>query len=121
VRREREPVGIATFGRVAGDPAFSGEEIQFAEALSLQLGVILQNNALLAEANRLAQHEKQINEITTRLRGSLDAQIALETAAESLGLALGDVTVGIRLLGPRDTGPPMAGAVLEAGRERPDE
>ena len=74
--------------------------MQFAEALSLQLGVILQNKALLAEANRLARREKQINEITSKLRGTLDTKIALNTVAESLGAALGNVSVGIRLYEP---------------------
>jgi GAF domain-containing protein len=109
-----------------GDPPFSGEEVQFAEALSLQLGVILQNNALLAEANRLAQREKQINDITSKLRGSLDSQIAMETAAESLGIALGNVRVGIRLLDPLESSSTSAGvtdgpdraATMERGSNR---
>ncbi len=97
IREENQPAGIAAFARRSQRHRFSGEEVQFCEALALQLGVILHNNQLLAEASRLARREQQINQITSELRGSLDVVTALEKAAASLGEALGDARIQIRL------------------------
>jgi GAF domain-containing protein len=89
-------------------------------AVASQAAIALQNARLFGEAQRRAQRERQIYEITTKLRRSPDIATILQTAVDELGHALRADRALVRLgvkpaEGQRDTG----GKADEAGEESP--
>ncbi|MCD4737904.1 MAG: GAF domain-containing protein, partial [Anaerolineae bacterium] len=64
-----------------------------------QTAIAIQSARLFEQAQRRAQHERQIYEITSRLRRSPDMATILQTAAAELGQALGADRVLVRLRG----------------------
>ncbi len=68
-------------------------------SIASQTAIAIQSARLFEEAQRRAQHERQIYEITSRLRRSPDMATILQTAADELGQALGADRVLVRLRG----------------------
>jgi GAF domain-containing protein len=65
------------------------ETIHLVEEAAARLGLILENTRLLEEAQRLALREKQVNLISTEIRGSTNVQSIMQTTISELGKALG--------------------------------
>jgi GAF domain-containing protein len=61
------------------------------EAVSRQLALTLENARLLEEAQHRAAREQLTSEVTARMRETLDIESVLQTAAQELHKALGQV------------------------------
>lgn len=74
-----------------------GDEVAFLENIAEQLGVALDSARLYAQTRQRAEQERMVDELTERMRATLDIQTVLETAARELRSALGLAEVEVRL------------------------
>lgn len=77
--------------------AWSSDEVAFLESITEQLGVALDSARLYAETRQRAEQERLVDEITGRMRATLDLQSVLEIAARDLRDTLGLAEVEVRL------------------------
>jgi GAF domain-containing protein len=87
-----------------GDAPWTREQLDLLAAVSEQMGLVIENSRLFAEARSRAAWEKRAREIVARLRQSLDADEILATAVREMGEALGLRDVTIRLTGAEERG-----------------
>lgn len=98
-----EPIGVLEFYSEDATRGWSSEERSFVEALADQAALALENARLLDETQSRAQREQLINEITARIRASMDMETILRTTTEELSRALNLSRARIRLsAGDRD-------------------
>jgi GAF domain-containing protein len=98
------PVGVLGFHRPASAGPWQADEIAAIETVADRLALAIDNTRLLDTAQRRAARERQISEITTRMRGTLDIESVLKTTADEMYQALGVEDVVIRLVpGGTDT------------------
>ncbi len=91
----------------AGDPnntIWTNEEVTFLETIAEQLGVALDSARLYAETRQRAEQDRMVDEITSRMRATLDLRSVLETAAREMRDALGLAEVEVRLAGSASEG-----------------
>jgi GAF domain-containing protein len=81
-----------------------GDEVAFLENIAEQLGVALDSARLYAQTRQRAEQERMVDELTERMRATLDIQTVLETAARELRSALGLAEVEVRLGEARTNG-----------------
>jgi GAF domain-containing protein len=92
----REQVlGVLGLHRSDTDEPWTEEQVELVEAISEQMGLIIENSRLFAEAQSRAARERRAREITARMRQSLDVETVLQTAVREMGesLLLRDVTI----------------------------
>ena len=68
---------------------WSGEERALIKAVTVQLGLALENARLLEDSQRRAARERLIGEISSRLRASSDVETVLQHTVQELSQALG--------------------------------
>lgn len=86
--------------RKPGVPAMRGwtsDEVSFLEGITEQLGVALDAARLYAETHKRAEQERLVDNLTEKMRATLDIQTVLETAAREMRDALGLAEVEVRL------------------------
>jgi HAMP domain-containing protein len=98
--------------------AFGTEDIALFESLAAQIAVALDNARLFQESQRLARRERQINELTAKIRGSVDTEHIMEIAVHELGRALSASRVVARTGGLTET-PGSAGPAAESSADGP--
>jgi GAF domain-containing protein len=81
------------------DAPWTEEHLELLTAVSEQMGLVIENSWLFAEAQSHAARERQAREIVAGLRQSLDTEEILSTAAREIGETLGLKDVTIRLSG----------------------
>jgi GAF domain-containing protein/uncharacterized membrane protein len=96
----REQVlGVLGLHRSEADEPWTQDQIELVEAISEQMGLIIENSRLFSEAQSRAARERRAREITARMRQSLDVETVLQVAvreiSQSLGLAALDVRLGV--------------------------
>ena len=96
-------VGVLGLHRVDSDEPWTEDQIALIGALSEQMGLIIENSRLFADAQSRAARERQTREITARMRQSLDLETVLRTAALEIGEALHLNDVTIRLAESHET------------------
>jgi GAF domain-containing protein len=97
----REQVlGVLGLHRTDADEPWTDEQIALIRAVSEQMGLIIENSRLFAEARSRAARERRAREITARMRQSLDIQTVLQTAVREMGEALELRDVSIQLSPP---------------------
>jgi GAF domain-containing protein len=69
--------------------AFSEEDIAVLQTMADQIANAIENARLFEETQHLAQRERTISQITSKLRSALNLETILQTAVEELGQALG--------------------------------
>jgi len=69
--------------------AFSEEDIAMLQTMADQVANAIENTRLFEEAQRLAQRERTVSQITSKLRSALNLETILQTAVQELGQALG--------------------------------
>jgi GAF domain-containing protein/HAMP domain-containing protein len=79
-------------------------EVQTIQALSDQFGGALEAARLYDEAQRRAEHERIISEITSKISSSINIRNVLQTAVEELGRALPGSEVIVQFQGKGETG-----------------
>jgi GAF domain-containing protein len=92
-----EPIGVLEFYHEDATRAWSEDERALVEALADQAALALENARLLDETQSRAQREQLINEITARIRASMDMETILQTTTEELSKALNLSRARIRL------------------------
>jgi GAF domain-containing protein len=92
-----EPIGVLEFYHEDALRAWSEDERALVEALADQAALALENARLLDETQSRAQREQLINEITARIRASMDMETILQTTTEELSKALNLSRARIRL------------------------
>jgi GAF domain-containing protein/HAMP domain-containing protein len=76
---------------------WTADDLAFAQALIDQVGQMIENARLLEETERLAQRERTINEINSRVRQTIDLDAILKTAVNELGQSLKAARVFARI------------------------
>lgn len=78
-------------------PAWNTEEIELLGTIVEQLGVALDSARLYADTRQRAEQERLVDQVTSRIRATLDIESVLETATRELRDALGLAEVEVRL------------------------
>lgn len=100
---------------------FSEADLQLMDQISLQISSAIDVARSFEQATLRAERERQVGEITTRIRETLDIQAILKTAAHEVRQALGVPEVTVRLASTEDNGgeqkkPPIDKIGREASR-----
>jgi GAF domain-containing protein len=82
------PLGSLTLKKEGEESGWTHDEIQVVNTIVTQFSLALENARLLEETQRRAERERQISEITARIRSSNDPEVILQTAATELRNAL---------------------------------
>jgi len=77
--------------------AFSDEDITVLQTIADQVANAIENARLFEETQHLAQRERTISQITSKLRSALDLETILQTTVQELGQALGASEAIVRL------------------------
>ena len=83
-----QPLGSVILRKDGEQPPWSHEEMQVVNTIVAQFSLALENARLLEETQRRAERERQIGEITAKIRSSNDPEVILRTAAAELRNAL---------------------------------
>ncbi len=81
-------LGTVSLSKGQTAPPWSQEEIELLNAIMTQFSLALENARLLEETQRRAERERQVAEISARIRSSTDPEEILKTAAMELLQAL---------------------------------
>ena len=92
-------LGVMAVQNYTTERAYDEHSRDLLVSIASQTAIAVQSARLFEQAQQRAQHERQIYEITSRLRRSPDMSIILQTAADELGKALRADRVLIRLRG----------------------
>jgi len=90
-------LGVLGFHQMDPEAEWTDDQIEMVAAVAQQLGLIIENSRLFAEAQSRAARERKVREIASRIRQSLDLDTVLRTAAREMGEALDlqDITVSL--------------------------
>ncbi|HLY28554.1 MAG TPA: GAF domain-containing protein [Aggregatilineales bacterium] len=94
-----QPIGAMEF-EVAGDQDLLPEQITILQQVLERLGLALENARLFEEAQRIAQREALVNEISTRMQSTTNVEAVVAAATQSLADAFRSPRVAIRLGNP---------------------
>ncbi len=113
-------MGDDTFGLIIAqdlhqEHRFDEEDLRLFTAIAAQVAVVVHNARLLEASRRQAELERLVNEITARIRRSVDPQAILKTTAEELGSALGARRAQVRIDFRSEEEPPATGEI-DSGR-----
>ena len=95
-------LGVFGLHRLDADQPWTEEQMELLAAVSEQMGLIIENSRLFAEARSRAARERRARQIVARLRQSLDMEEVLATAVQEMGDALQLQDVTIRLAGTEE-------------------
>jgi GAF domain-containing protein/HAMP domain-containing protein len=102
IRRAGRTLGVFTISFLEPH-TFSEAELRVLSLLGDQAAVAVENARLFEAARRRAERERQVSEITTRVRASAEVDIILQTAIRELGRTLG-ASEGVIQLDTGDAG-----------------
>jgi GAF domain-containing protein len=94
-------IGAMEF-EIAPDQDVSGEQVTILQQVVERLGLAAENARLLEEAQRLAQREALVNEISARLQATTNVDAVIAAATQSLADAFQAPRVAIRLGTPAE-------------------
>ena len=95
-------LGVLGLQQSDADQSWTEEQMELLAAVSEQMGLIIENSRLFAEARSRAARERRARQIVARLRQSLDIEEVLATAVQEMGDALQLQDVTIRLAGTEE-------------------
>jgi methyl-accepting chemotaxis protein PixJ len=81
-------LGLLVVHQCSGPRIWRSEEISFLQQIAIQLGFALDQAALLLQQQKVARYAQYLNEITLRMRESLNRQEIFEAAVEGMRTAL---------------------------------
>jgi GAF domain-containing protein len=102
IKLRGEPIGVLEFFNEGHPNTWSQDEQDLVSALADQAALALENARLFEDTQSRAMRERMINEITARIRASMDMETILHTTAEELARTLNLSRARIRLT-PGDT------------------
>lgn len=100
----RADAPLAAAGRLKPGTAWNGETVTFLKGIADQLGLALDSARLYAETRKRSEQDRLVDDLTERMRATLDIQTVLETAAQEMRAALGLAEVEVRLGEPKRNG-----------------
>ncbi|RLC67270.1 MAG: hypothetical protein DRI48_02755 [Chloroflexi bacterium] len=89
IKIQDQIIGVLDAHKPAEAGGWTAEEIALLETLADQLAVALEGARLHQDAQRRAEREHLISEVTTRVRETLDMDTVLQTAVREMRQALG--------------------------------
>jgi GAF domain-containing protein/HAMP domain-containing protein len=92
-----EVIGVIIAQDTHREHRFSEEDQRLLSTLAAQVAVVVRNAWLLESTRQQAQQEKLLNEISDKIRRSVDIETILKTTAEELGRALGAERASIEI------------------------
>jgi len=88
-------IGVLSI-RFTGD-SLNNETVNLSEEVGNRLAVALENARLYTETQKLAQQERAVSEISTRITTSINIESILRTAVQELGRMIPDAEVTVQL------------------------
>ncbi|MBN1259485.1 MAG: GAF domain-containing protein [Anaerolineae bacterium] len=110
IRVQQRTLGVLSF---EGKRPWTDDERRLADSVVAQLGLALENARLLEDTRLSAQQERARSEIVGRVRGSVQMDAILRSAAEELGRALNVQRARIQLLPLAERNKPGTGELVE--------
>lgn len=101
VHARNQTVGVLTFRKPAGEPAWTDTEVKLLDQLTGQLGDALDNARLYQSIQRQAAQEQLVSSVGSRLRETLDVDTVLRSAADEIFRSLQLEQVAIELVEDR--------------------
>ena len=95
IRVRDQTIGFLNIKAISENREWSDEDMNVVEAVAERLGLALDNARLFEETSTRANRERQVADITTKIRGSNDPQEMIKTAMEELKQVLGASKVEI--------------------------
>lgn len=83
-----ETIGLIIVQDTQNEERFNEEDQRLLSLIATQVAVVVRNARLLENTRRLAESERMVNEISDKIRRSIDIQSILKTTANELGAAL---------------------------------
>jgi GAF domain-containing protein len=97
IKLRGEPIGVLEFFNEGHSNTWSQDEQNLVSTLADQAALALENARLFEDTQARAARERMINEITARIRASMDMETILHTTAEELARTLNLSRAHIRL------------------------
>ena len=88
-------IGVLSI-RFTGD-VINQEDISLSEEIANRLAVALENARLYTETQKLAQQERSVSDISTRITASINIENILRTAVQELGRMLPEAEITVQL------------------------
>lgn len=95
LRLRGQSIGVLNM-RFTGDTV-NAETISLSEEIANRLAVALENARLYTETQKLAQQERAVSEISTRITTSINIENILRTAVQELGRMMPNAEITVRL------------------------
>ena len=97
IRLRGQSIGSIVLRQDPGAERWSSEEMALVDEVSTQIGLALENARLLEEAQRQAQREHVIREVTEQMRRAVNVETVLQTTVAKLGQVMAAPRVYVRL------------------------
>ncbi len=104
IKLRGEPIGVLEFFNEGRPSAWSQDEQDLVSTLADQAALALENARLFEDTQSRAMRERMINEITARIRASMDMETILHTTAQELAKTLNLSRARIQLTVPEGNG-----------------
>jgi GAF domain-containing protein len=85
---QNKVIGTMVYDLTSRDQTFTESQVELAQTIAGQIATTLENANLFDQAVRRAERERQVTEITAKIRASNDPKQILDTAISELRLAL---------------------------------
>jgi GAF domain-containing protein len=97
LKLRHQALGYVQLRRELDQGPWSPEEIRSIAKAADQIALSLENARLFDEARRVVQREQKINEMSDKIRGSIDLETVLQNTVRELGKALGNPKTFIQI------------------------
>jgi len=101
-----EPIGVIVVQDMENEHRFDEDDIRLLVTLASQVAIAIRNARLLESTRYKAERERQLYEITDKIRRSPDMQTILKTTAEEISRALGARRIHIKIAPETEPTPP---------------
>ena len=85
---QNKVIGSMVYDLISREKSFTQNQVELAQTIAGQIATTLENANLFDQAVRRAERERQVTEITAKIRASNDPKEILDTAISELRLAL---------------------------------
>lgn len=85
---QNKVIGTMIYDLISREKSFSQSQVELAQTIAGQIATTLENATLFDQAVRRAERERQVTEITAKIRASNDPKEIMDTAIAELRLAL---------------------------------
>jgi GAF domain-containing protein/HAMP domain-containing protein len=97
IMARNEIIGLILLESTNPQQRFTDDDLRLADQIGLQIGTAVDVVRIFEQTERRAARERQISEVTARIRETLDIETVLRTAAQEVRQVLGLPEVAVRL------------------------